>query len=57
MTPKPNSALRKIARVKLTNGMEVNAYIPVKDMVQEHSVVVIRGEGLRFTWYPISHNP
>lgn len=45
MTPKkPNSALRKIARVRLTNGMEVTAYIPgVGHNLQEHSVVVIRG--------------
>lgn len=45
MTPKkPNSALRKIARVKLTNGMEVNAYIPGEGHnLQEHSVVLIRG--------------
>ena len=45
MTPKkPNSALRKIARVKLTNGMEVNAYIPGEGHnLQEHSVVMIRG--------------
>lgn len=44
-TPKkPNSALRKIARVKLTNGMEVTAYIPgIGHNLQEHSVVVIRG--------------
>lgn len=44
-TPKkPNSALRKIARVRLTNGMEVTAYIPgEKHALQEHSVVVIRG--------------
>ena len=44
-TPKkPNSALRKIARVKLTNGMEVTAYIPgVGHNLQEHSVVLIRG--------------
>ena len=44
-TPKkPNSALRKIARVKLTNGMEVTAYIPgVGHNLQEHSVVMIRG--------------
>lgn len=44
-TPKkPNSALRKIARVKLTNGMEVTAYIPgVGHNLQEHSIVVIRG--------------
>lgn len=45
MTPKkPNSALRKIARVRLTNGMEVNAYIPGEGHnLQEHSVVAIRG--------------
>lgn len=45
MTPKkPNSALRKIARVRLTNGMEVTAYIPGEGHnLQEHSVVVIRG--------------
>ncbi len=44
-TPKkPNSALRKIARVKLTNGMEVTAYIPgIGHNLQEHSVVIIRG--------------
>ncbi|MBI3671296.1 30S ribosomal protein S12 [Candidatus Azambacteria bacterium] len=44
-TPKkPNSALRKIARVRLTNGMEVTAYIPGEGhTLQEHSVVVIRG--------------
>ncbi len=45
MTPKkPNSALRKIARVRLTNGMEVNAYIPGEGHnLQEHSVVMIQG--------------
>lgn len=45
MTPKkPNSALRKIAKVRLTNGLEVNAYIPGEGHnLQEHSVVVIRG--------------
>jgi small subunit ribosomal protein S12 len=45
MTPrKPNSALRKFARVKLTNGMEVTAYIPgIGHNLQEHSVVMIRG--------------
>ncbi|KKT40121.1 MAG: 30S ribosomal protein S12 [Candidatus Giovannonibacteria bacterium GW2011_GWA2_44_13b] len=45
MTPKkPNSALRKVARVRLTNGMEVTAYIPGEGhTLQEHSVVVIRG--------------
>lgn len=44
-TPKkPNSAIRKIARVRLTNGMEVTAYIPgIGHKLQEHSVVVIRG--------------
>lgn len=45
MTPKkPNSALRKVARVRLTNGQEVNAYIPGEGHnLQEHSVVIIRG--------------
>ena len=45
MTPKkPNSALRKVARVRLTNGMEVTAYIPGEGhTLQEHSVVLIRG--------------
>lgn len=45
VTPKkPNSALRKVARVRLTNGMEVTAYIPgIGHNLQEHSVVVIRG--------------
>lgn len=45
MTPKkPNSALRKVARVRLTNGTEVTAYIPGEGHnLQEHSVVVIRG--------------
>jgi small subunit ribosomal protein S12 len=45
MTPrKPNSALRKVARVRLTNGMEVTAYIPgIGHNLQEHSVVLIRG--------------
>ncbi len=44
-TPKkPNSALRKVARVRLTNGMEVTAYIPgVGHNLQEHSIVTIRG--------------
>ncbi len=44
-TPKkPNSALRKVARVRLTNGMEVTAYIPgIGHNLQEHSIVVIRG--------------
>jgi len=45
MTPKkPNSALRKIARVRLTNGAEVTSYIPgIGHNLQEHSVVLIRG--------------
>jgi small subunit ribosomal protein S12 len=44
-TPKkPNSALRKVARVRLTNGMEVSSYIPgIGHNLQEHSVVLIRG--------------
>jgi small subunit ribosomal protein S12 len=55
-TPKkPNSAIRKIARVRLTNGMEVTAYIPgIGHNLQEHSVVVLRGGrvkdiGVRYT--------
>lgn len=55
-TPKkPNSAIRKIARVRLSNGMEVTAYIPgIGHNLQEHSVVMIRGGrvkdvGLRYT--------
>jgi small subunit ribosomal protein S12 len=45
MTPKkPNSALRKIARVRLSNGLEVTAYIPGEGhSLQEHSVVLVRG--------------
>ena len=45
MTPKkPNSALRKIARIRLTNGYEVTAYIPgVGHNLQEHSIVLVRG--------------
>lgn len=52
---KPNSAIRKIARVRLTNGMEVTAYIPGEGHnLQEHSVVVLRGGrvkdiGVRYT--------
>lgn len=48
-TPKkPNSALRKIARVKLTNGIEATAYIPgIGHNLQEHSVVLIRGGRVR----------
>lgn len=57
MTPKkPNSALRKYARVRLSNGMEVNAYIPGEGHnLQEHSVVLLRGgrvkdlPGIRYT--------
>lgn len=55
-TPKkPNSAVRKVARVRLTNGIEVTAYIPgVGHNLQEHSVVLLRGGrvkdiGLRYT--------
>ena len=45
---KPNSALRKVARVRLTNGMEVTAYIPGEGHnLQEHSVVLIRGGKVR----------
>ena len=41
---KPNSAIRKIARVRLTNGMEITAYIPGEGhALQEHSIVVVRG--------------
>ena len=52
---KPNSAVRKIARVRLTNGMEVTAYIPgMGHKLQEHSVVLLRGGkvkdiGVRYT--------
>lgn len=43
---KPNSAIRKIARVRLSNGMEITAYIPgMGHSLQEHSVVVVRGGG------------
>ena len=47
ITPKkPNSALRKVARVRLTNGIEVTAYIPgIGHNLQEHSVVLIQGGG------------
>lgn len=49
MTPKkPNSALRKVARVRLSNGMEVTAYIPGEGHnLQEHSIVLVRGEESR----------
>lgn len=45
VTPKkPNSALRKVARVRLTNGMEVTSYIPgIGHNLQEHSIVLVRG--------------
>jgi len=58
-TPKkPNSALRKVARVRLTNGMEVTAYIPGEGHeLQEHSVVLIRGTGEGFTRCSLSHYP
>ena len=48
-TPKkPNSALRKVARVRLTNGMEVTSYIPgVGHNLQEHSIVLVRGGRVR----------
>jgi small subunit ribosomal protein S12 len=49
ITPKkPNSALRKVARVRLTNGQEVTAYIPgIGHNLQEHSVVLVRGGRVR----------
>jgi len=49
MTPKkPNSALRKIARVRLSNGREITAYIPgVDHNLQEHSIVLVRGGRVR----------
>ena len=49
VTPrKPNSALRKVARVRLTNGKEVTAYIPgIDHNLQEHSIVLIRGGRVR----------
>ena len=48
-TPKkPNSALRKVARVRLTNGKEVSAYIPgIDHNLQEHSIVLVRGGRVR----------
>ena len=48
-TPKkPNSALRKVARVRLTNGKEVTAYIPgIDHNLQEHSIVLVRGGRVR----------
>ena len=59
-TPKkPNSALRKIARVRLTNGYEVTAYIPgVGHSLQEHSVVMIRGGPWQGSpWRSLPHHP
>lgn len=49
MTPKkPNSALRKVARVRLSNGKEITAYIPgVDHNLQEHSIVLVRGGRVR----------
>jgi small subunit ribosomal protein S12 len=49
MTPKkPNSALRKVARVRLSNGREVTAYIPgIGHNLQEHSIVLVRGGRVR----------
>jgi len=49
MTPKkPNSALRKIARVRLSNGKEITAYIPgIDHNLQEHSIVLVRGGRVR----------
>ena len=45
---KPNSAIRKIARVRLSNGQEITAYIPgIKHSLQEHSVVLVRGGRVR----------
>ena len=60
MTPKkPNSALRKVARVRLTNGREVNAYIPGEGhTLQEHSVVLVRGGRVKdLPGCPIPHRP
>ena len=50
MTPKkPNSALRKVARVRLSNGVEVTAYIPGEGHnLQEHSIVLVRGGRVRY---------
>ena len=49
-TPKkPNSAMRKVARVRLTNGIEVNAYIPGEGHnLQEHSIVLVRGGRVKY---------
>ena len=59
-TPKkPNSALRKVARVRLTNGMEVGAYIPGEGHnLQEHSVVLVRGGRVKdLPGYPLQGDP
>jgi small subunit ribosomal protein S12 len=58
-TPKkPNSALRKVARVRLTNQMEVGAYIPGEGHnLQEHSVVLIRGGASRISGLPLQGDP
>ena len=64
-TPKkPNSAMRKVAKVRLTNGFEVIAYIPDEGhSLQEHSIVLIRGgrvkdlPGVRTTWCGVSGMP
>ena len=59
-TPKkPNSALRKVARVRLTNGLEVTSYIPgVGHNLQEHSIVLIRGGRVKdLPGHPLSHHP
>src|SRR5437773_1706056 len=57
-TPKkPNSALRKVARVRLTNGLEVTSYIPgVGHNLQEHSIVMIRGGREGPSRYPLPHH-
>ena len=58
-TPKkPNSALRKVARVRLTNGMEVTSYIPgVGHNLQEHSIVLVRGGRVGSSGCPIPPCP
>src|SRR6476620_1431721 len=58
-TPKkPNSAMRKVARVRLTNGKEVNAYIPGEGHnLQEHSIVLIRGGRVKELPRVRYHNP
>ena len=57
-TPKkPNSAMRKVARVRLTNGKEVNSYIPGEGHnLQEHSIVLVRGGRVKdLPWCTLSH--